>query len=165
MIKLAELLVSRTPRQLQRVATKAEVPLERLQELARGQEPEVAELRPLADALRVPLQELITTPSEPQQHVELPFPKTGALADSATVGRLARTVGATIELMKDRRAMRPDWRGAFAPAESSLANAEMNAAVFRRVFCDNDQLSPVINLPQRAADRVGAFIFVICNKE
>ncbi len=77
MTKLAQLLISRTPRQLQRVATKAEVPIERLQELAQGQEPSMAELRPIADALRVPLQELITTPSEPQEHVEFLFRKTG----------------------------------------------------------------------------------------
>jgi Zn-dependent peptidase ImmA (M78 family) len=163
MTNLAELLISRTLRQLQRVATKAEVPIERLRELALGQEPSMAELRPLADALRVPLQELVATPSKPQEHVEFLFRNTASLADSAIVGRLARTVGSTIELIKDRRAMRPDWRHAFAPAESSLANAEANAAVFRTVFCDNDQLSPLINLPERAADRMGAFIFVIRN--
>jgi Zn-dependent peptidase ImmA (M78 family) len=124
----------------------------------------MAELRPLADALRVPLQELITTPSEPQEHAEFLFRKMGGpAAESTTVVRLARTVGSTNELLKDRRAMHPGWRGAFAPAESNLASAEENAAVFRSIFCDDDQLSPLINLPQRAADRMGAFIFVIRN--
>jgi Zn-dependent peptidase ImmA (M78 family) len=165
MTKLENLLTSRTSRQLQSVAKRSEISKERLRELAQGQEPSMAELRLLAEALRVPLHELITTPSRPEEQVELLFRKTGPLADSVTTGSLARTVGSTIELIKVNHRVRPDWRGAFVPSESNLANAERNASIFRTLFCADDQLSPLISLPQRAADQMGTFIFVIRNND
>jgi Zn-dependent peptidase ImmA (M78 family) len=55
----------------------------------------------------------------------------------------------------------PWWVQHFELADGSYEGAERNAATFRRVFYDDDQVSPLLSLPRLVATQMGVLLFVV----
>jgi len=59
----------------------------------------------------------------------------------------------------------PWWWSKFERGDHTAEEAERNAATFRRLLHDDDQLGPLLSLPTIATERMGVMLFVISASE
>lgn len=131
----------------------------RLSELANGAEASMAEVRAIASSLDLTMQDLLR--SEPNES------SAQFLFRSAAIG--GNPIGDDVRLSLSRRVSDPlrflatsvsdiGWQRHFV---RGVGFAEANAAKFREMFCANDQLSPLLRLPQLVEDKMGLMLLVI----
>lgn len=168
MASLAQLLATKTERQLLRLANRSDLTLERLAELAGGGEPTLGEALRLADSLGVPLSDLATKQSDAERKAELLFRRTGALGvgGARAADMLSRRIVASLDHphspFKERAFW---WQSHFLAPKPTLENVENNAAIFRKLFFGDDQLSPLTSLPAIASSNLGAILFVLKSED
>jgi Zn-dependent peptidase ImmA (M78 family) len=149
-MNLGDILSSR-PESLGKVARKAAVQLDRLQEIAQGAEPSLAELRKITSALKMSPRDLVM--SAEQEPVRLLF-RTNApskIRDSSTVDRISSRVAYSLDLIGEAQEL-PKWLREFHVDTSKPGAAEYGAALFRKAFFGDDQYTPLTTLPQIVAD-------------
>jgi Zn-dependent peptidase ImmA (M78 family) len=131
---------------------------ERISMLETSAEPDLNELRVLANFFRVDLRDLL--PSHPRhQSVDLLFRSGGKDIDEVTSSALSRRIGSSIELLDEPAA--PSWINKFRREGRTYSDAEENAELFRNLFIGGDQVSPLYALPAIAVNEMGVLVFLI----
>jgi Zn-dependent peptidase ImmA (M78 family) len=64
-------------------------------------------------------------------------------------------------LLAESQPQPPRWIGRFTKGGTSYAEAELNATLFRKQFCDDDQLSPLYSLPKIVTHQMEILLFVV----
>lgn len=132
---------------------------ERIDQLSNEAEPNLEELRVLADFFRVDLRDLL--PPHPRHGaLKLLFRSSRGEVDDVTASALSRRIGYSVELLGERRS-RPSWIEMFRRDTQGYEDAEANAEEFRRLFLADDQLSPLFSLPELAPEALGTLIFIV----
>jgi Zn-dependent peptidase ImmA (M78 family)/transcriptional regulator with XRE-family HTH domain len=134
---------------------------ERLAQLETSSEPNLNELRLLADFFRVDLRDLL--PPDPRhQSVGLLFRSGGKDVDEVTSAALSRRVGYSIELLEGEAIpSTASWIDEFRGGAKTYGDAEQNAEAFRNIFMGGDQVSPLYRLPQLAGKEMGILLFLV----
>jgi Zn-dependent peptidase ImmA (M78 family) len=132
-----------------------------LEQLSTGADPSLAELRALAEALKVGLTDLAPLPKESRQAGVLfrGVTRNKQALEDTLVDTLSRKMGYSLELLQPERAEQPWWTTAFATVPTD--NPEALAFRFRQVFCSGDQVSPLLSLPQVLLTQLQMMLFVI----
>jgi Zn-dependent peptidase ImmA (M78 family)/transcriptional regulator with XRE-family HTH domain len=130
---------------------------ERISLLETSAEPDLNELRVLANFFRVDLRDLLP-PHPRHQSVDLLFRTGGKNIDEITSSALSRRIGCSIELLDEPAA--PFWIDKFRRG-GTYSDAEQNAEVFRNLFLNGDQVSPLYVLPEIAVNEMGVLLFLI----
>lgn len=146
------------------VAAKALMAEDRLAAIAVGAEPSLGEVRRIATAMKLPISALTLGDEGIQPgRAELLF--RGAAGQGSTeiaAQRIAARVDAALTLARPAEAnTNPWWWSSFEVGGDTATEAERNAAAFRRLFCDDDQLGPLLSLPSIVADRMSIMMFVM----
>lgn len=131
----------------------------RLNELASGADPSMAEIRALANAFKIQAADLLET--NKQDQVDFLFRETGAKTDIETASRLGNKISWSLNLLPERDVAGPWWLGQFDHSVSDFETAERNAMRFRRLFFDDNQVSPFLHLPSLAANTLGILVFLL----
>lgn len=164
MSSLAELLSAKTERQRKGLAKRADIELSRLEALAGGHEPTMAEVRRLSRALGIAVEDFVRPQANEERRTEMLFRHSaGEHPLPSSAGSLARRIASSVDIVVPRTM--PRWKQYFLPPENTLGNAEDNARIFRKVFCNDDQLSPLMSLPRIVSDRMGVFLFTQKNDD
>jgi Zn-dependent peptidase ImmA (M78 family)/transcriptional regulator with XRE-family HTH domain len=149
---------------VEKLSTKTDIAVERLRALSEGANPTVSELRRLAEALRISIVDF-ASPNARERETDLLFrraPVSGKPVPSGTVTRMSRRMASSFDLLlKANHKIGPWWSSRFEPGENTLESAERNAVVFRTLFCNDDQLSPLHSLPKVVVERMGVMVFVL----
>lgn len=164
MMKLRDILGAEVD--LQRLGRKTGLAQERLQELVEDAEPTLAELRKLAAALKIPLSDFADTDSV--ERISFLFRDTklrGKPIPRRVVSTLGSRIAGSSDLFGVRASESPWWFSRFSRGSDSFESAEQNASIFRELFFESDQLSPLIELPRIAVNRMGVMLFVINNPD
>ena len=133
---------------------------ERLRAILSGAEVSLRELRQLAAALKVSMDDLSLTDALSKSADFLyRSVKRGTDADPALISSLSKRLDMSLELLRTRQPQN-HWGIEFANA-STYVNAEENAAKFRTLFFSDDQESPLLRLPQISVDTLGILLFVV----
>lgn len=157
---LQGLLRARNPKKDFVLSERTGIPRERIDQLSKDAEPDLEELRALADFFKVDMRDLL--PPHPRHGAfKLLFRSSGSEVDEVTSSALSRRIGYSVELLGERRGSRPSWIEKFRRDAQGYPEAEANAEEFRRLFLADDQLSPLFGLPELAPDVLGALIFVV----
>ncbi|MGH6935441.1 MAG: ImmA/IrrE family metallo-endopeptidase, partial [Methylocella sp.] len=147
-----------------KLSTKANIPIERIRAISEGADPTVSELRRLADALRISVVDFASQ-SATERETDLLFrraPVSGKPVPSGTISGMSRQMASSFELLLNAdHKTGPWWNSRFQHGENTFESAEHNAAIFRALFCDDDQLSPLHSLPKIVVERMGAMVFVV----
>jgi Zn-dependent peptidase ImmA (M78 family) len=143
----------------EKLSRSADIDPRRLAELAADAEPSMSEVRALARALKVDPAELLGT--DKQDQVDFLFRDTAAKSDPATVSKLSNRIAWSLDLLPDREVAGPWWLGQFDRRANDFETADRNANQFRRLFFDNDQVSPFFHLPSLTANTLGILVFLV----
>lgn len=148
---------------IDRLSSATGLSVERLREIANNAEPTMAEIRRLSVSLGMTVSELLAPEGDFAARASLLFrtaPVSGAEVSTESLERLSSRLANSFSVLNSRETeFFADWQRYFLPPEDTLLNAEANAAIFRREFYDDDQLSPLIRLPEIVSERVGILIF------
>jgi Zn-dependent peptidase ImmA (M78 family) len=168
MTKLNDELARSGKRRLARISATTGISLDRLRDIGAGAEASAGEARKVAAAVGTGLEELIAAPSDTEARAQVLFRRswTGREDEANSTDNFAKRAATAAELLpfglKSRRA---EWRGQFLPPKQTLENAEENAARFRGMFAEDDQLSPLIALPEIVSERMGVMLFTVRNAD
>jgi Zn-dependent peptidase ImmA (M78 family) len=147
-----------------KLSRKTDIPVERLRALSEGANPTVSELRRLGDALKMSIVDF-ASPNSRERETDLLFrraPVSGKPVPSGAVMGMSRRMASSFDLLlKGNHKNGPWWSARFGSGENALESAERNAAIFRTLFCNNDQLSPLHSLPKIVIERMGVVVFVL----
>jgi Zn-dependent peptidase ImmA (M78 family) len=147
-----------------KLSTKTDIPVVRLRAFSEGADPTVSELRRLADALRISVIDF-ASPSARERETEILFRSalvSGKPVPTGTVSGMSRQMASSFDLLlKADHKTGPWWTSRFQHGENTFESAERNAAIFRTLFCNDDQLSPLHSLPKIVVERMGAMVFVL----
>ena len=157
MKKIAELITNESDREKFSAAAGIGVP--RLNELAAGAEPSMAEIRSLALALKVTPADILTV--NKQDQVDFLFRDTAAKSDLTTVSKLSNKIAWSLDLLPEREVAGPWWLGQFNRTINDFSAAERNATRFRTLFFNDNQVSPFLHLPTLAANTLGILVFLL----
>lgn len=156
---LRQLLQSRNRAKDNQLTAHTGISRERISLLEISAEPNLNELRVLADHFRVDLRDLL--PTNPRhQSFGLLFRSGGKSVDEVTSSALSRRIGYSIELLNERVAPR-SWIDEFRGEGKTYSDAEHKAEAFRNLFVGGDQVSPLHGLPEIAMKAMGVLLFLI----
>ena len=161
MTKVQDLL-SRTRRKPDELSAQSGISPDRLSALQAGAEPSMAEVRRVAEALRVPLVDLVG-PKPVERQVDLLFRsslRARTESHDPVIAAFSKRMSYTFDLLRSEQ-RGPWWAERFLAGDSTYSGAERNAATFRKIFYGDDQVSPIASLPRIAADRMGVLLFVV----
>lgn len=136
------------------------IPLPRLAQIAAGSDPTMYEVRKIARALHMDPSELLAGSSNEEQASFL-FRDVAKKADFGTLARLTNKISYSLDLLTKADIAGPWWSGQFERSESNYAEAEANARRFREIFFDNDQVGPILSLPQIVVNKLGVLLFLV----
>jgi len=135
----------------------------RITEIAAGADANLNELRSLSSALGLSLDDLMP-PDKGSESGRLLF-RSAALqherTDPVALDRISRKMDYSLALVEGRGHASLGWLNEFANSGSTYLDAEKNAATFRRLFFEDDQVSPLFRLPQVAAHRMNVLLFTV----
>ena len=144
-----------------KLSDKAGIPPDRLDAIRSGAEVSLGELRQLASALSIRMEDLFTAdPKTPTS--EFLYRSTASSRkkpDPSLISTLSRKLDLSLGLLKNA-ADTEDVRAHFMKAET-YADAEENAAKFRNLFFRDDQASPLLRLPQILVDALDVLLFLV----
>lgn len=156
MIRIAEHLSSRHLT-WDAAAEKSGLSPERLQQVDSGAEPTLSEMKRIAKMLRVPLSAF--TEHAPPEPIKMLFRQTLAQRDVAKQtsiellsGQIRDVLAFSADLPTDLR-----WLDQFRGINTTTSAAERFATIFRQLFCRTDDLEPLQNLSEIAAE-LGIFV-------
>ena len=112
----------------------------------------MAEVRLVAEALRVPLADLVT-PKPIERQVDLLFRSSlQARADShqPMIAAFSKRMSYTFDLLRSAQPG-PWWAERFLAGDNTYLGAERNATTFRQIFYNDDHVSPIASLPASSA--------------
>ena len=143
-----------------RLSSRSALSEERLSQLAGGADPTMAEVRALASALNMAIEDF-AAPTQIESMTEMLFRSAavvGGQVDDDARASLSRRVADPLSFVMAQPNLNALWHSQFVRA---AGHEEQNAATFRRIFCGNDQLSPLIRLPKIVEDRMGILVLVV----
>jgi len=161
MTKIQDLL-SRTRIKPEEVSVRSGISADRLNALQAGAEPSMAEVRRVADALRVPLVDIMG-PTPVERQADLLFRSSlQARAEShePVIAAFSKRMSYTFDLLRSEHPG-PWWTERFLAGDNTYSGAERNATTFRKIFYSDDQVGPIASLPRIAADRMGVLLFAV----
>ncbi len=157
---LQDLLQSRNRSKDAELHRRTRISGERIEQLSRSADPNLDELRLLAEFFRIDLQDLL--PPHPRHKAfSLLFRTSGDAVDEVTSSALSRRIGYSMDLLESREVVQPWWTDKFARAGQSYGDAEANAETFRKLFFGDDQISPVLGLADLVAESLGVLLFLV----
>ncbi len=149
-----------TPAELSRLAGLEEP---RMEELAAGADASLSELRKISEALKLTITDLMP-PDTNGKSSQLLF-RSVALqrqkADPVTLDNISRKMDYSLSLVGDAVERRSWWLPRFERGGASYPEAERNAALFRELFFEGDQVSPLFSLPSIATHRMNVIVFTV----
>jgi Zn-dependent peptidase ImmA (M78 family) len=160
--QLLQLLRTRrmSPSDLGRLAEIAEP---RIEEIVAGADASLGELRRISQVLKLSIADLV--PSNPTGKSRQLLFRSAALQhqrpDPVVLDSISRKMDYSLSLVNGGGGRWTWWLTKFERNGGSYAEAERNAAVFRELFFENDQVSPVFSLPHVAAHRMNVILFTI----
>lgn len=162
------LMMSRIPealgshaQNLEELSLRTDIPIERLRGLSGGADPSMLEVRKLAAALKLSVADMAPMPKEARQ-ADLLFRATAKMKNlpaDTLVETLSRKMGYSLELLQRAPNRIPSWIREFS--ELPKNNPEVLALHFRQLFCNGDQVSPLLLLPTLLVERLQIMLFVI----
>jgi Zn-dependent peptidase ImmA (M78 family) len=156
---LRQLLHSRNRAKDDQLTERTGISRERIALLETDAEPNLNELRVLADHFRVDLRDLL--PSNPRHNsFGLLFRSGGKSVDDVTSSALARRIGYSVDLLNEHVSPR-FWIDEFRREGQTYSDAEHNAEVFRNLFIGGDQVSPLHGLPEISMNAMGVLLFLV----
>jgi Zn-dependent peptidase ImmA (M78 family) len=163
MSAVAKALSSESARKL--VTRASGLSRQRLEQLAGGAEPTLRELRLVAKSLRLALTDLV--PSTKAKNAATVLFRTANQSDAAKsfafINLISLRIGYSLDLLGPSPKLL--WRNELAIAEHDADSAEQAAITFRRLFLDDDQFTPLLNLPHIIVEKMHILLFVIKAKE
>jgi Zn-dependent peptidase ImmA (M78 family) len=160
MSTLQSLLKDRNRKKDAEMGNRTGITAERIEELSKGVEPNLEELRLLAEFFRTDLRDLLPLNPEHQSYGFL-FRTMGDAVDEITSSTLSRRIGYSMDLLDLSHVTRPWWLDEFSRGHLNYEDAEANAEKFRKLFFNDDQVSPFLRLPELAAEALGILLFLI----
>jgi Zn-dependent peptidase ImmA (M78 family) len=158
---LRQLLHKRNRARDEQLTSRTGLSRERISELETSSEPNLNELRVLADFFRIDLRDLLP-PHPHHQSVDLLFRSSGKDVDEVTSSALSRRIGYSIELLGEQGVTpASSWIYKFRREGKTYIDAEHNAELFRAVFLDGDQVMPLHSLPKIAINEMGVLMFLV----
>jgi Zn-dependent peptidase ImmA (M78 family)/transcriptional regulator with XRE-family HTH domain len=148
---------------LSHLGSKSGVSVERLQDLVSGADPSMSELRGLSVALKVSLSDFAPR-SDSFKKADVLFRSAARqplkLPDDSIVEALSRKMGYSVDLLGSSNGVhRSAWSHWFSDVQKG--NPEAFAQRFRKVFYSDDQVSPLLSLPQLIINQLHVVLFVI----
>ena len=132
---------------------------ERLADLQAGQRATMKELRSIADALGLRIVDFRKVTHD-DISAELLFRQAsvgGQPIDDLVRSRLFRRIADPLSLMTTEDKTSPAWHAMFERGEGA---PERNAHIFRSMFFDDDQLSPLLSLPRVVEEKMGVILLL-----
>src|SRR5205807_5431211 len=115
------------------VASDTGLSSERLEALAQGADPNMSELRKLAQHFRLDIRELLP-PGAKEKTADLLFRQTGFATDENTVSTLSRRIGYSMELVAGGRGFGPRAAGPVGSGGKGYGVGEAYGLIFRGLF-------------------------------
>jgi Zn-dependent peptidase ImmA (M78 family) len=134
--------------------------LERLRDIQRGSSATVGEAERIAKALKIDLRELASA-STNTGGIDFFFRDAQHKSDFLVATKLSSRIASSMKLLPERDIAGPWWLGQFRKDELSFETAEENARAFRRLFANDDQLGPLLRLPEITVNTMGVLLFLI----
>ena len=161
MTKIQDILSIR-PAQPDELSARSGIAPDRIKALLAGAEPSMGEVRRLAEALRVPVVDLVASRPIERQADMLFRSRLKSQPESyePVIAAFSKKMSYTFDLLRSET-QGPWWAQHFVSRDNTYAGAERNAAIFRKLFYSNDQVSPILSLPRIATDRMGVLLFVV----
>jgi Zn-dependent peptidase ImmA (M78 family) len=145
-------------KKLEWISKRSGLAVDRLRSLVDGAEATLAELRVLASALRIGLADFGEIEPGVQQ-VEMLF-RGGFKKHQQEASTFSRQVSRVLDLVRSQESAL-EWLNAFGGNHDSYEDAERNAALFRKLFFDGDNVSPLADLPQLTTEVLGLLLLVV----
>jgi len=136
------------------------ISLERLLAIQRGSSATVGEAEKIAKALKIDLRELASASTNTGQ-IDFFFRDAQHKSDFMVATKLSSRIASSIKLLPERDIAGPWWLGQFQKEELTFETAEQNARTFRRLFANDDQLGPLLRLPEITVNTTGVLLFLI----
>jgi len=157
---LRHLLGKRSPKKDEELSARTGISPERIGQLLSSAEPTLGELGAIANYFRIDMRDLL--PLQPRhQSIDLLFRSGGRKVDEPTASALSRRIGYSVELLGEGARARPSWVAEFSRRGTTYDDAEANAEAFRRLFADDDQVSPLFRLPEIAMGAMKVLLFLL----
>jgi Zn-dependent peptidase ImmA (M78 family) len=156
---LAEIIRSRRL-DLDRLSQRSGVPADRITAIVAGADPSLGELRKLSGALRVKILDLLPADSSRPAAQWLFRAVANSSADPAALANLSRKIDYSLKLMGSDPHLSL-WSNETFKAGTTYADADENAGIFRNLFCNDDQIGPLLFLPRIVVDRLGILLFAV----
>jgi Zn-dependent peptidase ImmA (M78 family) len=134
--------------------------IDRLRDIERGSSATVGEAAKIAAALKIDLRELASASTKAGQ-IDFFFRDAQRKSDYAIATKLSSRIASSLELLPERDIAGPWWLGQFLKTDLDFEAAEENAQTFRRLFANDDQLGPILRLPEIAVNTLGILLFLI----
>lgn len=146
-----------------KLAERAGLSFERMQTILGGKDFSLEELQKIANALKIRVSEFLHKPAE-QEKAELLFRRCMHKEHSSKFResihayslQIANTFSLTASLHRNLR-----WLSSFPKSLTTYEGAARNAALFRRHYFGDDQVSPIFDLPTIVSRDLGVFLFVL----
>jgi len=146
---------------LEDIAKKTKLPLERVKAILAGQPYSAAELRALSSGLQIPLQAFAQghSPASEDTKLGILFRKTTDVKENYdhTLSSVASYVEAALKILP-RRESNPEWLDELAPAKQTPQEASRSAGLFRARFTPKETQGEILNLGTILANEAGVII-------
>lgn len=153
-------LIENSGNTIESVSKKSEISLERLKEIIEGEHPSLAELRKLANVLKLNLAQFARSYST--DSTSLLFRNTMGSdftpSQELTVEILSKQLEESLEMLSEGSEL--EWLNSFNFDSHNYENAERLAKNFRKVFFDDDQVSPLLNLPKLVVNKLNVILVI-----
>ena len=164
MRKIAE-LIQRSKMSPKKISDKSLIPLPRLLEIVEDKEPTLAELRALASTLKLELSDFIE-PSVSRSQTAVLFRQTMGDKLKPTslpaVEKLSNQLEQSLEFLSEDYS-EPEWLKPFHLTKHDYPTAQRLARKFRELFVNDDQLSPIYDLPKIAVEQLEIILLITPN--
>lgn len=142
------------------VSKKSEISLERITEIVEGKNPTLAELRQLANALKIDISQFASNRST--ENTSLLFRNTMgnnlSPSQELTIEVLSKQLEESLEMLSESNKI--EWLNSFNVETHNYQNAERLAENFRKVFFDDDNVSPLLNLPKLVVNKLNVILVI-----
>lgn len=149
---------------LEKAARKSGLGVDRLEEIAKGGDFSLHELRVLSKRLHIPISHFIEGPPKDSE-IEILFRKTlqrDVAKDRPIIDSLARELFNVIDLTRNL-AESISWIQYLRKAADGSDDPELLAHHFRSLFCEGDQYRPLTDLPMLVSEKIGLNMIVVPN--
>jgi Zn-dependent peptidase ImmA (M78 family) len=152
--------IKESGKSVSRISKVSKIPEARIVEILDGAEPTLAELRKLASAIGFSLSDFALGTST-RRPVAFLFRQTmGELKTTQlpTVDLLSSQMERSLELLPFTKA--PHWMKFFEGSHETYSDAERDADTFRNLFFGEDQVSPILRLPELVIEKMGVLLLI-----